>query len=266
MRPESGTPIHEVRLQSTDIWQYLRLVTAITMIFLTATASAVQSSPTAHGARKTAPHKTPANGDKATGTKAGDPDLAWLQELLKNKELMAELDKLGQKLKDGIQYPAARSQSHILSRLPDSTVFYVALPNYGDTLHRPSRYFTRNCRIARHCVTFCRRTSSTRWNPRLKTGIEQFYEFSQFLGDELIITGKMGDQEPAFMLVAEVRKPGIKEFLEKMNAEIFTDKTDRARIVDAQELASTAPGKKDAPVSSGPSRPGCYGIGRGVFA
>ena len=50
------------------------------------------------------------------------------------------------------------------------------------------------------------------------------------------------------MLVAEVRKPGIKEFLEKMNAEIFTDKTDRARIVDAQELASTAPGKKDAPI------------------
>ena len=73
MRPESGTPIHKVRLQSTNIWQYLRLVTAITIIFLTATASAVQSSPTAHGASKTAPHKTSANGDKATGTKAGDP-------------------------------------------------------------------------------------------------------------------------------------------------------------------------------------------------
>src|SRR6476620_4788837 len=66
MRAEYGTPIHKVRLQSTDIWQYVRLVTAITIIFLTATASAVQSSPTAQGARKTAPHKTAANGDKAT--------------------------------------------------------------------------------------------------------------------------------------------------------------------------------------------------------
>jgi|GEM_PF-120497 len=248
MRPESSTPIQEVRLQSTNIWQYLRLVTAITIIFLTATASAVQSSPTAHGASKTAPHKTPANGDKATGTKAGDPDLAWLQELLKDKELMAELDKLGQKLKDGIQYPAARSQSHILSRLPDSTVFYVALPNYGDTLHQAQQIFHQELQDSAPLRDFLQKNKLDAMESKIENGVQQFYEFSQFLGDELIITGKMGDQEPAFMLVAEVRKPGIKEFLEKMNAEIFTDKADRARIVDAQELASTAPGKKDAPV------------------
>ena len=73
MRPESGTPIHEVRLQSTDIWQYLRLVTAITMIFLTATASAVQSSPTAHGARKRRPTKHPQMATKRPARKQEIP-------------------------------------------------------------------------------------------------------------------------------------------------------------------------------------------------
>lgn len=248
MRPESATPIQEVRLQSTDIWQYLRLVTAIAMIFLTASASAMQSRRTpAQGTRKTAPHKTPATDDKMTGAKA-DADMAWLQELLKNKELMAELDKLGQKLKDGVQYPAARNQSHILSRLPDSTVFYVALPNYGDTLHQAQQILHQELQDSAPLRDFLQKNKIDATESKIENGIQQFYEFSQFLGDELVVTGKMGGQEPAFILVAEVKKPGIKEFLEKMNAEVFTDKTDRARIVDAQELGSSEPGKKDAPV------------------
>ncbi|HSK46359.1 MAG TPA: hypothetical protein VLA83_20995, partial [Candidatus Binatia bacterium] len=219
------------------------------MVFLTASAGALQNSRTpAQGARKTAPHKTPAKDGKMTGAKAGDTDLAWLQDLLKDKELMAELEKLGQKLKDGIQYPAARSQSHILSRLPDSTMFYVALPNYGDTLHQAQQIFHQELQDSAPLRAFLQKNKLDATESKIENGIQQFYEFSQFLGDELVITGKMGGQEPAFMLVAEVKKPGIKEFLEKMNAEVFTDKTDRARIVDAQELASSGPGKKDTPV------------------
>jgi hypothetical protein len=58
MRPEFGTPTQEIRLeQQSDIWQYLRLVAAIAVIFLTASASALQrKQTTAPGARKTAPH------------------------------------------------------------------------------------------------------------------------------------------------------------------------------------------------------------------
>ncbi len=148
MRPESGTPTQEIRLkQQSNIWQYLRLVAAVAVIFLTASASALQSRQTpAPGARKTAPRKTTANDDKMTGVKVGDSDLAWLQDLLKNKDLMAEMEKLGQKLKDGVQNPAPRSQSKILSRLPDSTLFYIALPNYGDTLHQAQQIFQQELR------------------------------------------------------------------------------------------------------------------------
>src|SRR5229473_1708347 len=250
MRPEFGTPTQEIRLkQQSNIWQYLRLVAAIAVIFLTASASALQSKQTTvPGARKTAPRKTAANDDKMTGVKVGDSDLAWLQDLLKNKELMAELEKLGQKLKDGVQNPAPRSQSKILSRLPDSTLFYIALPNYGDTLHQAQQIFQQELRESAPLRDFLQKNKLDATESKIEKGVEQFYEFSQFLGDELVITGKMEGQEPAFVLVAEVRKPGIKEFLEKMNAEVFTDKKDRARIVDAQELASIEPDKKNAPV------------------
>jgi type II secretory pathway pseudopilin PulG len=251
MRPEFGTPTQEIRLkQQSNTWQYLRLVAAIAVIFLTASASALQSKQTtALGVRKTAPRKTRATDDnKMTGVKVGDSDLAWLQDLLKNKELMAELEKLGQKLKDGVQNPAPRSQSKILSRLSDSTLFYIALPNYGDTLHQAQQIFQQELRESAPLREFLQKNKLDATESKIEKGVEQFYEFSQFLGDELVITGKMEGQEPAFVLVAEVRKPGIKEFLEKMNAEVFTDKKDSARIVDAQELASIEPDKKNAPV------------------
>jgi len=251
MRSEFGTPTQEIRLkQQSNTWQYLRLVAAIAVIFLTASASALQSRQTpAPSARKTAPRKTTVTDDnKMTGVKVGDSDLAWLQDLLKNKELMAELEKLGQKLKDGVQNPAPRSQSKILSRLPDSTLFYVALPNYGDTLHQAQQIFQQELRDSALLREFLQKNKLDATESKIEKGVEQFYEFSQFLGDELVITGKMEGQEPAFVLVAEVRRPGIKEFLEKMNAEVFTDKKDRARIVDAQELASIEPDKKNAPV------------------
>jgi hypothetical protein len=183
MRPEFGTPTQEIRLkQQSNIWQYLRLVAAIAVIFLTASASALQSKQTtAPSARKTAPRKTTATDDnKMTGVKVGNSDLAWLQDLLKNKELMAELEKLGQKLKDGVQNPAPRSQSKILSRLPDSTLFYIALPNYGDTLHQAQQIFQQDRGKARPCVNFCRRTSWTPRNPRSKKESSSFMNSRSF--------------------------------------------------------------------------------------
>jgi type IV pilus assembly protein PilA len=249
MRPESGTPTHEVRLQLTNIWQYLRLVTAIALIILTVSASALQNKQTpTPETRKVPLRKTTVNDDKMTTTKAGDSDLAWLQDLLKNKDLVDEMNRLATKLKDGVQYPVARNQSHILSRLPDSTLFYAALPNYGDTLHQAQQIFHQELQGSQALQDFLRRNKLDSTELKIEQGVEQFYEFSQFLGDEVVITGKMDGKEPDFLLVAEIGKPGIKDFLEKLNTEIFTDKKERARIVEAQQLASMEPGKKDAPV------------------
>ncbi|MGZ4860190.1 MAG: hypothetical protein ACXV8M_11590, partial [Candidatus Angelobacter sp.] len=250
MRLESSTRPQEIRLkQQTYVWQCLRLVVAIAVIFLAGTAVAFQSPQTpAPGARKRAPRKTTASGEKVQAKKAEGPDLSWMQDLLKNKDLMAEVNRLGEKLKDGVQYPAARSQSKILSRLPDSMMFYVALPNYGDTLHQAQQIFQQDLRESAPLRDFLQKNKLDTMESKIENGVQQFYEISQFLGDEVVITGKMQGQEPAFVLVAEIRKPGIREFLEKLNTEAFTDKKDRVRIVDPQELASSEPGTKNAPL------------------
>jgi type IV pilus assembly protein PilA len=248
MRLESSTHRQELRLkQHTGIWQYLRLKTAIVLIVLTATGGALQTGqPSAPGAKKVPPRRSTASGDKIAAKKA--EDLNWLQDLLKNKDLMDEVGRLGVKLKDGIQYPAARSQSRILSRLPDSTLFYLALPNYGDTLHQAQQIIQQELRESAALREFIQKNKLDTTESRIESGVQQFYEFSQFLGDEVVIAGKMKGREPAVVLIAEVRKPGIREFLEKLNAEVFPEQQERARILDPQELASSEPGRKDTPV------------------
>ena len=73
MRLESSTRPQEIRLkQQTYVWQCLRLVVAIAVIFLAGTASAFQSPQTpAPGARKVAPRKTTPSGDKAQARLSG---------------------------------------------------------------------------------------------------------------------------------------------------------------------------------------------------
>ena len=247
MRPESCTTPQGMRLKQTNVWQHL-LVAAMAVIFLAGSANAFQSKQTpTPGTRKAAPRKSPA-GDKAQAKQAQNDDLGWLQDLLKDKELMAEVSKLGDRLKEGIQYPAPRSQSLLLSRMPESTVFYVAIPNYGDTLHQAQAIFQQELRESAPLREFLRKNKLDATETKIESGIQQFYEFSQFLGDEVIITGKMQGQEPTFFVVAEVKKPGLREFMEKVSVDIFPNKSERPQIFSPQELATANFGTKEAPV------------------
>ena len=247
MRTESCNTPHGMRLKETSGWQHL-LVAAIVVILLTGSASALQSTQTsAPGARKAAPRKSPAGGETTRTSKAKEPDIDW-QELLKDKDLMAEAGKLMEKLKDGIQYPAARSQSGLLSRMPESTTFYVALPNYSETLHQALEIFQQELRESAPLRDFLRKNKLDATEPKIERGIQQFYEFSQFLGDEVVITGKLQGQEPIFFVVAEVKKPGLREFMEKLSPDIFPDKADRPQIFSPQELAASNLGTKESPV------------------
>jgi type IV pilus assembly protein PilA len=237
MRIQSGTSLY-IRLQN-NVWQFLQLVVAIALIFTAASTHALQSQQTpAPGPKKAVPRQPATNSAKITAKKTDEPDTAWLQDALKNKELMDDLAKFAQKLKDGIHYPAVRSQSNILPRLGESTEFYVAIPNYGETIHQALDIFHQELQESAAMREFLKKNKLEANEPEVEHGIQKFYEFTQFLGDELVVAGRMNGKDPEFVLVAEARKPGIKNFLEKLNNEMFTSPSDRLRIVDSQGLAA----------------------------
>jgi type IV pilus assembly protein PilA len=229
--------------------RFLHFAAFIGMFFMAVSLSALQSQQTpAPGARKATARKAPASDQNTAKKKADANDMAWLRDAMNNKELMTDVGTLTQKLKDGIQYPAPRNQSNLLVRIPESTDIYLALPNYGEPVHQALEIFRQELQESAAMREFLKKNHLESALPTLENALQQFYEFSQFLGDEIVITGGLRGKEPSFLIIAELRKPGTREFLEKLNSEIFTSPGDRLRILGPQELSADDSVAKQAPI------------------
>jgi type IV pilus assembly protein PilA len=200
------------------------------VMMLIASAAVAQTKPA------TGPHKP------ATG-----PD-ASLQELSQYPGLMPELGQLFQKIREGVQFPPDRTQSGLLPLLPESTLFYAALPNYGEPSHQALKIFQQELQQSAVLRDWWQHGSMAANGPKLVDVFEKFYQLSQYLGDEVVVSGtREGQKDPNVLVIAELRKPGLKAFLIQAEKD-FGDKSSAAlRVLDVNELASA----KDTGASKG---------------
>src|SRR5580658_176189 len=77
----------------------------------------------------------------APAAQSQSPDAPFFQELNKYPGLLEEFGQLIGKLQQNVQFPAARSESHLLPLLPESTMFYAGFSNYGDVTHQALTVF-----------------------------------------------------------------------------------------------------------------------------
>ena len=230
---------------SSYLRKYLYLQVAAVIVCLNISAAALQSSSQSPSQKKTgqsgpsAPTRTTLNAQAATSEES-----KWLEDLFKDKALMADIQKFSTRAINEIKYPAPRTQSNILSRLPASSTFYAAFPNYGDTVQQALQIFQQELKESTSFREFLRKNKLDATEPKIESGVQQFCDLAKLLGDEVVITGSIKDKDPLFFVIAEVKKPEIKEALEKLNDQI-TDKNSRIQIVDPQALA-TITGKEPA--------------------
>lgn len=174
------------------------------------------------------------------------PD-ASLQELNQYPGLLPELGQLFQKIREGVQLPADRTQSRLLPLLPESTLFYGAMPNYGEPSHQALRIFQQELQQSAVLRDWWKHGSMAVTGPKLEDALEKFYQLSQYLGDEVVVSGTYeGQKAPNVLVVAELRKPGLKEFLAQAEKDLGVESGSTLRVLDVHELASA----KD----SGPSK------------
>src|SRR5262249_18705740 len=230
---------------------FLRVAITVALVSLSIPAGAFQHqlraaapAQSAPAQRNSAPNRPRSRTERPAPQTAPDANLGWLQDALANPELMAEVSRLVEKLRNGVQYPAPWHRSAILPRLPEGTMFFAALPNYGEPAHQALQIFRQELKDSPQLQDFVRKNKLEATEPKIEDGVEKFYELSHFLGDEFVVAGRINGQQPSGVLVAEIKKPGIREFLEKLNTETFTSQSDRLRILDPQQLASA--GEKDA--------------------
>ena len=161
-----------------------------------------------------------------------------LQEL-KDSGLLTEFGQLLAKIKRGVTFPQPRTESRLLPLLPESTVFYAAVPNYGDAAHQAFAIFKEELQQSPALRSWWNKGDMKTTGPKLEDAINRFYLLSQFLGDEVVLSGSNGSRsDPDVLLVAEIRKPGLKTFLEQAAKELGIKPETSLRIFDPQQLAA----------------------------
>ena len=185
------------------------------MIFLLTSSGGAQAKPTDH------------------------PAVPSPQDLTKYPGLLPEFGQLLEKLQHEVHPPPARGQSRLLPLLPELTVFYAALPNYGEASHQALAIFEREVQQNPTLRAWWQQGDLAADGPKVEDALEKVYQFSQYLGDEIVVSGAAeGGKPPTLVIIAESRKPGLKDFVQQMAKEFGGHSEPAVRVLDVQELAT----------------------------
>jgi type IV pilus assembly protein PilA len=162
------------------------------------------------------------------------PEMPWAQDLNKYPGLPSEFSHLLEKLQKNVSLPPSRMESRLMSQLPATTVFVAAIPNYGETATDARKIFHEELQESAVLRDWWTQGQMATDGPKFEDALGKFSEFNKFLGDEIILSATMVGQQPEFFLVAEVRKPGLRQFLESSAKTVSGNSP--LHVVDPQEL------------------------------
>ena len=176
------------------------------------------------------------------------PPNALLQELNKYPGLLPEFGQLFTKLQHNVQLPPARVESRLLPLLPEATMSYAAFPNYGDAVNQTLKIFQQELQESAVLRDWWQHGSPAATGPKFEEALDKLYQLSQYVGDEIVVSGSLENHNPSLLVVAEIRKPGLKAFLQQLNDLAGKSTKTGLRILDPQELAAAAESSSKEPL------------------
>lgn len=154
-----------------------------------------------------------------------------------NKYPLNDFGEVFVRLQKEVQFPAPRPESRLLPLLPHSTVFYAAFPNYGDAAKQALKIFREERQSRPALRQWWQSPEMAKTGPQLEMSIEALSNLSQYVGDEIAVSASLnGSNAPSFVLVSEVRKPGLKQALDFAVQVASNGSKPGVRILDQSEL------------------------------
>jgi hypothetical protein len=141
---------------------------------------------------------------------ARTPQQEWAQQLdAKYPGLLTEFGHLFEKLQHEVQFPGPRAESRLLPLLPESTMSYAAFPNYGGAASQTIAVFRQELQESPVLREWWKQGQVAAVGPKIEDSLDKFSQLSQYLGDEISVSGTMEGREPNLLIVAEIRKAGL---------------------------------------------------------
>jgi hypothetical protein len=175
------------------------------------------------------------------------PVTPWSEDLNKYPGLLPELVLLGTKLRQNVTLPAPRADSHLLPLLPDSTTIYVAVPNYGNTVQQSLAVLREELQHSDVFRDWWNHGQTSTVGPKLEDTLDKISQLYQYLGDETVFfttTDPQHHEKTGFLLLAEVRKPGLDSMLRQWMGALAGTGAPIARVLDPKQLTAAEDNSK----------------------
>ncbi len=167
-------------------------------------------------------------------------EIAWSTNLDQHLALLKEFSVLRKNL-EAVRLPGLRYSSRLLKAVPDDTVLFASIPNYGQALSDASRMFQD--RVQQSPVLRAWWEKNAGADPNVNNAIERIRLLSSYLGDEIVLSASLnGTGGVRLMVMAEVLKPGLREFIE---AEMHAHAGPAFRILAPADLAAVSGANSD---------------------
>ena len=138
------------------------------------------------------------------------PEMDWARQLdAKYPGLLTEFGHLFEKLQHEVQFPGPRAESRLLQLLPEATMSYAAIPNYGGAASQVLAAFRQELKESSVLREWWKQGQVAAVGPKIEDSLDKFSQLSQYLGDEISVSGTMEGREPNLLIVAEIRKSGL---------------------------------------------------------
>ncbi|MBV9146112.1 MAG: FecR domain-containing protein [Acidobacteria bacterium] len=174
-------------------------------------------------------------------------EISWSEDRDRYLALLAQFSILEKKL-ETIQLPGLRTESKLLRLVPDNTVVYAGVPNYGDALARANELFQQQLEQSEVLRQWWQQNGpgSNQHGPNLNQVINTLHSLSQFVGNEVVFSVSGNAHEQGNVLaVAEIVRPGLREFLEKeIQNNQTTDSSDNLHLISQDDLKTTTQGNR----------------------
>jgi ferric-dicitrate binding protein FerR (iron transport regulator) len=139
-------------------------------------------------------------------------EIAWSQNLDKHLALLAEFQKLENKIEQ-IPTPGLRYESRLLPLLPAGTVVYASIPNLGQAMSQANQLFQQQLQESAVLREWWQQSNGGQGHPSFQETIEKIHMLSRYLGDEIVLSAQLGASHGSPLILALPSRPGLKEFI-----------------------------------------------------
>jgi hypothetical protein len=143
-------------------------------------------------------------------------EISWSENRDKYLALLAEFSKF-QKSLQTIPLPDLRYESRLLKLVPDDSIVYAGVPNYGEALSQANALFQQQLSQSDVLREWWEKQGPGRAQsgPSFNENIEFLHSLTQFVGNEIVFSAGSGEYGPngRVFAAAETVKPGLREFL-----------------------------------------------------